>query len=457
MEKKISLATFEQVAADNGYEVFTAEEVAAYYKDGLQKSMKNELTSDEKELFAADIAFLQKAICIDENGKEVTRYFRPEQVNWEKTEDGVLLKGIAGVFADTPTNRKLNRVGEAFVPSPDFMKSLESEEIDEDIIKAMRTGRYADTPENRRLHRVGQPYAKREGKGTEETDKEKKRVGDTKAEIEKLDAKYGKVYAALGKRKQEALERGDKAEAKRMTDAIARMEKEHDAEYAKLKEKEGGEKGDEKLHAKADERKGGEKRDKKLHEEAEKKMKEPNPGSKKNPLKIDSIKDIHKDAAYQKITIDGHEATIVNRGTYDEDTHKPIYYVEAGSQTHAYTGLDMLKEKIEEFVRVANGGKADSDDKKKSEVTPSDASKSFFESKFKNLKWKKGGDEDYPSVVAHKKFRGVPIDIEIDEDGQGEIIICDADEGIEFGALTSEKAAKELWDTILEELEYYED
>lgn len=334
MEKKISLATFEQVAADNGYEVFTAEEVAAYYKDGLQKSMKNELTSDEKELFAADIAFLQKAICIDENGKEVTRYFRPEQVNWEKTEDGVLLKGIAGVFADTPTNRKLNRVGEAFVPSPDFMKSLESEEIDEDIIKAMRTGRYADTPENRRLHRVGQPYAKREGKGTEETDKEKKRVGDTKAEIEKLDAKYGKVYAALGKRKQEALERGDKAEAKRMTDAIARMEKEHDAEYAKLKEKEGGEKG---------------------------------------------------------------------------------------------------------------------------EVTPSEASKSFFESKFKNLKWKKGGDEDYPSVVAHKKFRGVPIDIEIDEDGQGEIIIGDADEGIEFGALTSEKAAKELWDTILEELEYYED
>ena len=154
MEKKISLATFEQVAADNGYEVFTAEEVAAYYKDGLQKSMKNELTSDEKELFAADIAFLQKAICIDENGKEVTRYFRPEQVNWEKTEDGVLLKGIAGVFADTPTNRKLNRVGEAFVPSPDFMKSLESEEIDEDIIKAMRTGRYADTPENRRLHAV---------------------------------------------------------------------------------------------------------------------------------------------------------------------------------------------------------------------------------------------------------------------------------------------------------------
>lgn len=94
---------------------------------------------------------------------------------------------------------------------------------------------------------------------------------------------------------------------------------------------------------------------------------------------------------------------------------------------------------------------------KKSEVAASEASKSFFESKFKNLKWKKGGDEEYPSVVAHKKFRGVPIDIEIDDDGQGEIIIGDSDEGIEFSAITSEEKAEELWDMILEELEYYED
>lgn len=43
-----------------------------------------------------------------------------------------------------------------------------------------------------------------------------------------------------------------------MSEAITRMENEHDAEVAKLKEKEGGEKGDEKLHVKADERKGGE-------------------------------------------------------------------------------------------------------------------------------------------------------------------------------------------------------
>lgn len=368
MEQKLPLAKFEEVAADNGYEVFTPEEIAAYYKDNLQKSKAGDLSPAEKEIFTADITTLCKAVCVTEDGKEVVRYYRPAQVGWERTEDGTLLKGIEGVYLDTPTNRKLNRVGQAYQPTPDFMKSLlADEEGFSDILKAVRTGRYADTAENRRLHRVGQPYAKREGKGTEETDKEKKQIGDTKAEIDKIDAKYGKVYTALGKRKQEAYERGDKAEVKRVSDAIARMEKEHDAEIAKLKEKEGGEKGDEKLHAKADERKGGEKGDKKLHREAEYRDKvkkerakrEPAPGSKDNPLKISDIKDIHKDAAYQEITIDGHKAIIRNRGTYDDETKQPEYYVETGNQTHRYSGLDNLKNKISEFVRVANGGKAD--------------------------------------------------------------------------------------------------
>lgn len=173
MEKKILLATFEKVAAENGYEVFTPDEIAGYYKDGLQKSLANELTPEEKEVFAADMAFLNKSICVDTDGKEVIRYYRPEQVKWESSEDGLLLKGLAGVYADTPINRKLNRVGEPYIPNIDFMKSLEIEEGYESIIKAARTGRYADTPENRKLHRVGQPYTTREGNGKEDTDKGK--------------------------------------------------------------------------------------------------------------------------------------------------------------------------------------------------------------------------------------------------------------------------------------------
>lgn len=165
---KFSKEKFEQVAAENGYEVFTAEDIASYYKDGIQKSLNEQMSENEKKEFIADCMSLAKAILVDGEGKESTVYYRKSQVNWEKAEDGTIMKGVAGVYADTPTNRLLGRVGEAYVPDEEFMKSLDSEE--NEIAKAARTGRYADTAENRRLHRVGQPYKKREGKGGQEKD-----------------------------------------------------------------------------------------------------------------------------------------------------------------------------------------------------------------------------------------------------------------------------------------------
>lgn len=285
MDKFASLATFEKVAAENGYEVFTAEEIAAYYKDGLRKSINNELTNEEKEIFTADIAFLQKSICHDENGKEVVRYYRPEQVKWEQAEDGTILKGIEGVYLDTPTNRKLNRVGAAYTAPSDILKSLVVEEVGDAIIKAMRTGRYADTSENRRLHRVGQPYGNKSEKKDMDTEKELAAVnreiaavaaGKTKLSTEKVVKLYAKRKELENKMKG-----GDDEDKKN----VERRE-------AKEKERLGGIKGDEKLHeraggdkkdkyedkkevdkreAKTKESLGGIKGDEKLHEEAEKK------------------------------------------------------------------------------------------------------------------------------------------------------------------------------------------
>lgn len=160
-QKKVSLELFEQTARDNGYEVFTPEEVASYYKEGLMKSQANKLSEEAKKEFVADMMYLQKAVCSDAEGKQVIRYFRKEQVDWEKTEDGVILKGIEGVYKDTPENRRLNRVGKAYTPSEDFMKSLTDEKVYGDIIKSINSGCYADTPENKALGRVGKPYANR--------------------------------------------------------------------------------------------------------------------------------------------------------------------------------------------------------------------------------------------------------------------------------------------------------
>lgn len=176
---KFSKEKFEQVAAENGYEVFTAEDIASYYKEGIQKSLNEQMSENEKKEFVADCMFLAKAILVDGEGNESTVYYRKSQVNWEKAEDGTIMKGVAGVYADTPTNRLLGRVGEAYVPDEEFMKSLENDSEGNAISKAARTGRYADTPENRRLHRVGQPYKKRAGKGGAEGD-DKKPAGNGK-------------------------------------------------------------------------------------------------------------------------------------------------------------------------------------------------------------------------------------------------------------------------------------
>lgn len=131
MDKKtrnISTSEFERVAVQNGYEFFTAEEITPYYREGIQKSMKGELSQAEKDEFVSDIRGLQKAICMDENGNAVTYYYRKSQIKWNVAADGTILKGIAGEYADTAENRKLNRVGKAFIGDVELIKSLYSDE-----------------------------------------------------------------------------------------------------------------------------------------------------------------------------------------------------------------------------------------------------------------------------------------------------------------------------------------
>lgn len=157
--KKVSLTAFEEVAKNNGYEVFTPEEVAEFFRDGLMKSRENKFSQEERDEFVTDLIFLQKAVCSDEAGNDVTRYYRKEQVVWDEDPKGELLK-------------------------------------------SERTGRYADTAENRRLHRVGQPYAKREGGLQKKEDGEKDKSGkDTEKDALAYDVAANKraVESALGK------------------------------------------------------------------------------------------------------------------------------------------------------------------------------------------------------------------------------------------------------------------
>ena len=189
MNKKVTLKAFEEVASKNGYEVFTPEEIASYYKEGLAKSINCQMASTEKEEFASDIIGLQKAVVSDENGKETVRYYRKKQVEWETSQDGTILKGIEGIYLDTPENRRLKRVGQPYIASEEIVKSIC--EADENIMKAVRTGRYADTSENRRLHRVGQPYKTRDKK-VDEVENKGSEKGSKKTNYSKMNLEEAK-------------------------------------------------------------------------------------------------------------------------------------------------------------------------------------------------------------------------------------------------------------------------
>lgn len=157
MDKKIvPLSLFKETAIKNGFEIFTADEIASYYKEGLMKSKSGDLSKEEKDEFCVDIMYLQKAICQDENNQPVTMYYRKKQVEWETTSNGTILKGLEGIYLDTPENRKLNRVGKAYIPTEEFMKAIS--ETEDSILKSISFDeKYGDTEGNRLLGRVGKP------------------------------------------------------------------------------------------------------------------------------------------------------------------------------------------------------------------------------------------------------------------------------------------------------------
>lgn len=123
-KKLVPVEKFREVALNNGYEVFDETQVADYAKDAMVKSQAGALSKEDKDEFAVEMAGLMKAICTNEDGSQCTLYYRKPLVDWKVDGSGVVMKGIAGTYTDTPENRKLNRVGQAYVPSPDVIKSI---------------------------------------------------------------------------------------------------------------------------------------------------------------------------------------------------------------------------------------------------------------------------------------------------------------------------------------------
>ena len=101
---------FEQVKK-NDWEVYTSDQIASFIKDEV---FNKSLSEEDREVAAIEYSSLKKQEVVNEDMTKSIFYYRESQIEWDKTEDGTLMKARSGVYKDTPTNRRLKRVGKRY-------------------------------------------------------------------------------------------------------------------------------------------------------------------------------------------------------------------------------------------------------------------------------------------------------------------------------------------------------
>lgn len=120
VDNEITRSDFEKSLKLQGLESFNSDQVSAWLNDNkklIEKSKVEELDELEKSAldeFKVNAGSLKKVIVVEDNLEKSIVFVRPQQVDWDKDENGEILKSRAGTYKDTPENRKLGRVGQKF-------------------------------------------------------------------------------------------------------------------------------------------------------------------------------------------------------------------------------------------------------------------------------------------------------------------------------------------------------
>lgn len=157
IQKEITRHDFEKTCKLNNLEYFTLEQVEAWVKDNkslIEKSQTEELDDIEKSLvdeFTVTASNLNLVSVLNDDLTKSVMYVRPSQIDWDKDENGDLMKAKSGTYSDTPENRKLGRVGQKYGGSKGEEKKEEpkktEEQVKTDIFNKLKT------IQNKRLNR----------------------------------------------------------------------------------------------------------------------------------------------------------------------------------------------------------------------------------------------------------------------------------------------------------------
>lgn len=128
IQKDITRSDFEKACKLNNLEYFTSDQVESWFKDSkelIEKSQTEELNDIEKsqvDEFTATAPNLSLVSVLNDDLTKSAMYVRPSQIDWDKDENGDLMKAKSGTYLDTPENRKLGRVGQKYGGSKEEVK-----------------------------------------------------------------------------------------------------------------------------------------------------------------------------------------------------------------------------------------------------------------------------------------------------------------------------------------------
>lgn len=100
---------FDKLANKNNWEVYTQRQVYQFSQDILKS-----IDPIEREHGAIDYISLNRVTVVNDDLTKSVVYWREQQVEWDKAEDGTLMKARSGVYKDTLANRKKGIVGQRY-------------------------------------------------------------------------------------------------------------------------------------------------------------------------------------------------------------------------------------------------------------------------------------------------------------------------------------------------------
>lgn len=135
---------FDKLAKQNNWEVYTQRQVYQFSQDILKS-----VDPIEREHGAIDYISLNRVVVVNDDLTKSVVYWREQQIEWDKAENGTLMKARSGVYKDTPANRKKGIVGQRYggkkeETSEEKEKKYGSESTKEAIDRAKKDAKLSD-------------------------------------------------------------------------------------------------------------------------------------------------------------------------------------------------------------------------------------------------------------------------------------------------------------------------